>query len=367
MSKVKIKIAGVLTVYALLITTVFVAGILSISSYSGKDNVNIYLQSDLMEVDKSANMRPNKDGDNLISDERIEDLEKYADYYHNQFMNRIIILAVIFCAFLIVSSVILWIILKKIQKEENARIAQQLHSIQDMHDFVSDDPILAQAFMSIKDEFDRHMTDYKRLHTYLSHEQKNALSLLRTNLELHHEDECLKNIEEISMEIDELVILSENKDAGSVPPIDMIMLCAEVADKYAAHYPLIDFEFPDEELYITAKPRWIRSALSNLIDNAVKYGQNQKIQIRVWGTTEAVMVSVKDQGLGIPKEKQKEIFAQNYRINELNKDGYGIGLSLVKHVCMLCKGSVVCKSELNQGSEFIMTFPRFSMHTNELI
>lgn len=357
MSKINMKIAGVLATYALLITSLFVAGILFFASYSSNDRIDFYLQSQEMEIDSTADNGTKNELTNP-DNERMTDLKNYADYYHDNLMQKIAVIASVFCVFLIVSSLALWLILKKIQKNENIKIAEQLNSIQKMNDFMSDDPILTQAFLNIKNEFDRHLTDYKRLHTYLSHEQKNALALLRANLELHHEEACLQNIEDISMGIDDLVTLSESDDRVEVKPVDVIMLCADVVDKYVPHYPLLKYDFDENTLYVSAKPRWIVCALNNLIDNAIKYGNKNEIYITVKGTASEVIVSVKDNGIGIPAEKQKEIFEQNYRVNELNKDGYGIGLSLVQHVCDLCKGKIICKSEPDTGSEFLMRFPR---------
>ena len=71
----------------------------------------------------------------------------------------------------------------------------------------------------------------------------------------------------------------------------------------------------------------------------------------------SVIIIVKDHGIGISEEKQNQIFNHNYRINELNKDGYGIGLSLVSHVCDLCQGFVTVESKMQEGTTFYLSFP----------
>ena len=359
MSKINMKITVVLLSYSILVTGIFVAGILSFASYSGDDRISTYLNSDLVEIDEAIGTRP---GDNIdpskTNQQRIDDLQKYADYYHDQLMHKIAIISVFFCLFLIGSTFVLWLALRRMQKNENIRIAEQLHSIQEMNDFVSDDPILAKAFSNIREQFEHHMMDYERLHTYLSHEQKNALSLLRANLELHHEDACLKNIEDIAMGIDDLVTLSESKEKIEMKPIDIISLCADVVDTFTPHYPKLHYNFDDELLYVAAKPRWIICALHNLIDNAIKYGEGKDITITITGNEHDVCIHVLDNGIGIAEDVQKKIFDQSYRVNELNKDGYGIGLSLVMHVCKLCDGEIHCDSIPGKGSEFIMKLPR---------
>lgn len=65
---------------------------------------------------------------------------------------------------------------------------------------------------------------------------------------------------------------------------------------------------------------------------------------------------VKDNGIGIDKTKLSTIFDYRYRVNELNKDGFGIGLSLVSHVTDLCGGFASVKSTAGKGSTFIYHF-----------
>ena len=335
MSKINMKITTVLLVYALLVTGIFVGGILSFASYSNNDRVQAYMDSNLMEKDPASNEEvignPNQETDT----KRLQDLQKYSDFYREELMKRIAVIAVFFCAFLITSSFILWIILKKIQQKENLRIAAQLHSIQEMHDFASDDPVLAKAFSSIKEEFEHHIA------------------------ELHHEEACLKNIEELTMGIDDLVTLSENREENQLQAVDIIMLCAEVVDRYIPHYPQLQFDFDEDTLYVCAKPRWISSALHNLIDNAIKYGEEKPVHVLIEKDADTVLIHVQDHGIGIAEDQQEKIFQQNYRINELNKDGYGIGLSLVMHVCKLCEGRITCVSKRMEGSTFTLCLPLY--------
>ena len=104
----------------------------------------------------------------------------------------------------------------------------------------------------------------------------------------------------------------------------------------------------------------IYRAICNLLDNAIKYGEDKPIEINVKNKNNSIIISVHDNGIGIPQELQDKIFNHRYRINELNKDGYGIGLSLVSHVCDLCSGFVWVESEKNKGSTFYLSFPEMN-------
>lgn len=364
MSKVTFKMAAVVSLFALFITCLFVFGIFSFASFKNDINVDHYMQENVLTqgnyeiVDDTADL---KEEDLALAYEqdtdRYVDLKNYTDYYNHQLMKRIIPIAGLFCVFLIGTSLLLWILLKRIQQQENKRIANQLTSLQEIHEFTNDDPILAKAYESIQREFDRHITDYKRLHAYLSHEQKNALSLLKANLELHHVEACMKNIDDISEGIDDLVTLSEYSQASELKAIDITLLCADVFDKYKMHYSQLSFHFDETELLVKAKPRWIICALNNLIDNAIKYGNNKEISLSAYRYQDHAVIEVKDYGIGIAKEKLEKIFNPHYRINELNKDGYGIGLSLLNHVCHLCDGTIHCSSTENEGTVFTLELP----------
>ncbi|WP_052466261.1 sensor histidine kinase [Beduini massiliensis] len=364
MSKVTIKMALVVSVFALFITSLFVLGIFSFASIKDNIDIDYYIQENMVERENYATIddiselvEPDESSIYENNDGRYADLKEYTVYYNAELMKRIIPIAGLFCIFLIGASILMWILLKRIQHQENKRIANQLASLQEIHEFTHDDPVLAKAYESIQREFDRHITDYKRLHTYLSHEQKNALSLLKANLELHHEEACMKNIDDINEGIDDLVTLSEQGKETDIETVDITLLCADVYDKYKVYYPQLNFQFDDQELLVKAKPRWIICALNNLIDNAIKYGNNKEILLSVYRKNDQAIIEVKDHGIGIAKDKLEKIFDHHYRINELNKDGYGIGLSLLQHVCELCDGMIECSSVENEGTVFTLAFP----------
>jgi len=105
----------------------------------------------------------------------------------------------------------------------------------------------------------------------------------------------------------------------------------------------------------------ISNVLHNLIDNAIKYsGETPHITIETKDVKKGVMVSVKDNGIGISKEDQKRIFEKFYRVSTGNLHdvkGFGLGLSYVKAIVDAHKGDVQVSSELGKGSIFSVSFP----------
>lgn len=106
-------------------------------------------------------------------------------------------------------------------------------------------------------------------------------------------------------------------------------------------------------------------AISNLLDNAIKYSGETK---QLWITTKTVRsdlsIEIADQGIGIPRAEQARIFEKFYRVgNGLVHDvkGSGLGLSLVKHIIEAHKGSISIESDVGQGSRFTILLPLAGM------
>jgi two-component system phosphate regulon sensor histidine kinase PhoR len=112
-----------------------------------------------------------------------------------------------------------------------------------------------------------------------------------------------------------------------------------------------------------ADARKVEQVLRNLVSNAVKYiPAGGTIQIR-WESNPAgdVVLRVIDNGPGIPVEHHLRLFERFYRIDKgrtRDAGGTGLGLAIVKHIMQNHGGQVQLKSEVEQGAEFICTFPR---------
>ncbi len=77
-------------------------------------------------------------------------------------------------------------------------------------------------------------------------------------------------------------------------------------------------------------------------------------------TTQKVQVSIRDDGLGIPKEKQRYIFDDQFRLDrDKDREGYGIGLALCRRIILAHYGQIWVDSTPNQGSCFHFTLPVF--------
>jgi two-component system, OmpR family, phosphate regulon sensor histidine kinase PhoR len=106
----------------------------------------------------------------------------------------------------------------------------------------------------------------------------------------------------------------------------------------------------------------IHQVFGNLIDNAMKYGEEgRKILVGACETEDGVQFFVRDFGAGIPSEHLPRLFERFYRVDKARSresGGTGLGLAIVKHVVRAHGGTIRAESELNHGSTFYFTLPR---------
>jgi PAS domain S-box-containing protein len=105
----------------------------------------------------------------------------------------------------------------------------------------------------------------------------------------------------------------------------------------------------------------LRNVLLNLLSNAVKYsGEEKEIYITVEVKDEKVLISVRDEGIGIPIEAQKDLFTKFFRArNAALIQGTGLGLNIVKKYVELLDGNIWFTSRENEGSTFTVEFPQY--------
>ena len=125
---------------------------------------------------------------------------------------------------------------------------------------------------------------------------------------------------------------------------------------------MLDLTFSENITMVHADLGKIQQVLYNLIDNAIKFShQDSIIYIQTTLKYEKVFVSVKDTGIGIPKDSLKKIWERFYKTDlsrGKDKKGTGLGLAIVKEIIQNHGETIDVISTEGVGTEFIFTLPR---------
>jgi two-component system, sensor histidine kinase LadS len=125
----------------------------------------------------------------------------------------------------------------------------------------------------------------------------------------------------------------------------------------------------EELLCVDMDRELLRRALSNLVDNGIKYTRRGRVDLFLDSIPKEaesscmVRIRISDTGIGIPPEEGERIFQRFYRLpaaRSLGRDGLGIGLSIVKEIVNLHGGTISLESSQGGGTTFTLLFPRLS-------
>lgn len=157
---------------------------------------------------------------------------------------------------------------------------------------------------------------------------------------------------------------SESKLVINKEQVDIIELTQQAQEQidinYASKPHAIGIhDHREEKALVYADKYLIENVMHNLMENAVKYSDREaNVDVNIKQDEHFTIISVSDHGVGIDRKYQKKIFEQFYRIPATHhKNGYGIGLAMVKYAVKAHGGTIKVVSELGKGSTFTFTLP----------
>lgn len=150
----------------------------------------------------------------------------------------------------------------------------------------------------------------------------------------------------------------KNKLPLNIEWLDVHQIITSLVTKYEND---LSVDLKATEPYIHADRMHLTNAITNLIDNAFKYTpENPVIQLATFNENGSLVVSVKDNGIGIAPEHRNKVFKKFYRVptgNVHNVKGFGIGLSYVHQIAKAHHWKLQLDSELGKGSVFKISIP----------
>ncbi len=175
--------------------------------------------------------------------------------------------------------------------------------------------------------------------------------------------------------VDDLLSLSKVEEEERVRPMDNVEIAGLIQSVGDLLTPLaqksdltLDVQTPVEDIEIRGQDEQLRQVMTNLIENAIKYGASGgKVQVRLSGPqpepalrTEGVRISVRDFGEGIMPHQIARLTERFYRIDDHRSrevGGTGLGLAIVKHIVSRHRGRLRIESVLGEGTCFTVVLP----------
>ncbi len=211
----------------------------------------------------------------------------------------------------------------------------------------------------------------KTLIADISHQTKTPITNLLLHSELLHETElstdqresldAIENeAEKLRFLVDALVKLSRLENGiltveSRPDDIGRLMRDIDSAMRKKAESKGLSFTVTNESMIASFDYKWTLEALSNIVDNAIKYTENGGISITLKSTEMFACISVKDTGIGIAEEDIPRIFSRFGRLEaSREKEGVGIGLYLAREIISKEGGYIKVNSGQGEGSEFLI-------------
>ncbi|MBE2197875.1 MAG: PAS domain-containing protein [Anaerolinea sp.] len=213
----------------------------------------------------------------------------------------------------------------------------------------------------------------------VSHDLRSPLTFMRgyatmlpmvgemSDKQRQYTDKILSGIDQMAQLVDDLLDLGRI-EAGvelAYNKIDVGPMLTDIAQEYWQHTHLsgikLHVDVPANLPPIYGDQSLIRQAITNYIGNGIKYAPNSgQMMLRAENVNGEVIISVKDNGPGIPQEVQMRLFEKFFRAQQRGTEkikGSGLGLAIVKSIAEKHGGRVWCQSEPGKGSTFYFSVP----------
>lgn len=217
----------------------------------------------------------------------------------------------------------------------------------------------------------------KELVSNISHEIKTPLTVIYGYIEFLEEslkDNELNMVIKIKEQVEKLKILTEEMlnlsaiEEGRIDEkfekINILNPIKAAIDSYKTQYEkkglFIKLQVQKNLYEIKGSQKLLERLFLNLLDNSLKFTENGGVNIKLKEEEKNLLVEFEDTGIGIKEEDLPLIFERFYvseKGRQKEKSGFGLGLSIVKHIADLHKGKIEVKSQRGKGTYFILYFP----------
>jgi signal transduction histidine kinase len=221
----------------------------------------------------------------------------------------------------------------------------------------------AKAFNAMQRRLSRFISDRVRILAAMSHDLKTPITRMRLRTEMLEEEavraKFARDLEEMeSMVTQALEFMRDSSAEEPVQPVDITALLETLQGDYRDAGKSVEVSGRAAQPY-AGRPLALRRCLTNLVENAVRYGEAARIEVED-GAREIVM-RIRDRGQGIPEAQLEQVFEPFYR-GEASRSretgGTGLGLGIARNIARAHGGDIVLRNHPGGGLEAVLTLPR---------
>lgn len=221
----------------------------------------------------------------------------------------------------------------------------------------------SRAFNNMQSRLQRYIADRTRLLSAISHDLRTPITRMRLRAEMMDDEETrnsfIRNLDEMQAITSEtLDFLQGMEKDENIQPLDVNALLDSLREDAAILGQDVEIDSADIQPF-AARPHALKRCLSNLIENAVKYTGHA--HVRVTDSNDALIITVSDNGPGIPDEQIDAVFEPFFRLeNSRNRDtgGTGLGLSIARNIALAHGGELQLKNRESGGLDAVLTLYR---------
>lgn len=222
---------------------------------------------------------------------------------------------------------------------------------------------VTQSFNTMADRLRRFIQERSQALTAISHDLKTPITRLRLRTELLTDAALKKKFTDDLIDMEQMVqstlgYIRGTDDSEASQPIDMNALLESIQqDIEQLGYPVI-LESTPLQAY-AGKPLALKRCLTNVIENAVRYGK--KAHISFEESLETLTIRIEDEGPGIPESEYENVFMPFYRLDparQRHAGGSGLGLSIARNIARAHGGDVTLGSGENGGLKVTITLSK---------
>lgn len=246
--------------------------------------------------------------------------------------------------------------------ESYEELSPYIEAIKNQHDDVIQNALIRQEFTAnVSHELKTPLTAISGYSELIENGMASSESeTKRFAKEIH------KNANRLLMLINDVIRLSELDGANTEELLEPVNLrevaqtCVNMLQINAEKHG-VSLTFEGENVTVMATRQMAEEVLYNLCDNAIRYNkEGGSVHVSVKDRLNTAVLTVKDTGIGIPKEHQERIFERFYRVDKSRSKstgGTGLGLAIVKHILFRLNAVISLNSVEGKGTEITVTFP----------